>query len=158
MNIAFFLLPKHDVAYLHTEDTLRQGLEKFSHYGYTAVPVIDAQGRYQGVISEGDFLWHFIEAPAAANFISRKQAEQEKIGSILNKGKYPAVHITASIETLIAQAMDQNFVPVVDDRETFIGIVTRRDIIRYYMQKYGAAASTSTAQQLPQDQAAANCN
>ena len=27
--------------------------------------------------------------------------------------------------------MNQNFVPVIDDRKVFIGIVTRRDILQY---------------------------
>ena len=35
------------------------------------------------------------------------------------------------MEHLVASAMNQNFVPVVDDLGNFIGIVTRKDIIRY---------------------------
>ena len=31
----------------------------------------------------------------------------------------------------------QNFVPVVDDRDNFIGIVTRRSILREYMKSLG---------------------
>jgi predicted transcriptional regulator len=29
----------------------------------------------------------------------------------------------------------QNFVPVVDDQKNFIGIITRKDIIRYFYEK-----------------------
>ena len=32
---------------------------------------------------------------------------------------------------LIGRAMEQNFVPVIDDQGHFIGIITRRDIIGY---------------------------
>lgn len=39
------------------------------------------------------------------------------------------------MEDLIGKAMEQNFVPVVDDQEHFIGIITRRDIIGYYSDK-----------------------
>ena len=38
---------------------------------------------------------------------------------------------TSKMEDLIDRAMEQNFVPVVDDRGQFIGIITRRDIIGY---------------------------
>jgi CBS domain-containing protein len=36
------------------------------------------------------------------------------------------------MEELLQNAMNMNFVPVVDDLDNFIGIVTRRDIIRYF--------------------------
>ena len=34
--------------------------------------------------------------------------------------------------------MNQNFVPVVDDKDTFIGIIKRRDIIEYCYDKIKA--------------------
>lgn len=42
-----------------------------------------------------------------------------------------AVHIDAEIEALVVRAMHQNFVPVIDDREAFIGIVRRIDGVRH---------------------------
>ena len=35
------------------------------------------------------------------------------------------------MEDLIDRAMEQNFVPVIDDQKNFIGIITRKDIIGY---------------------------
>ena len=32
---------------------------------------------------------------------------------------------------LMSKAVNQNFVPVVDDKDIFIGIITRKDIIQY---------------------------
>ena len=40
-----------------------------------------------------------------------------------------------SMEELMQSAMNQNFIPVVDDLGKFTGIVTRKDIIRYYAGK-----------------------
>ena len=34
-------------------------------------------------------------------------------------------------DALLESAMNQNFIPVIDDLDNFIGIVTRRDIISY---------------------------
>ena len=50
---------------------------------------------------------------------------------------YQPVRITATIEELMEKAVTQNFVPVVDDLDSFIGIVTRRDIIRYFFNRAG---------------------
>ena len=40
--------------------------------------------------------------------------------------------MNASLEDLFLMAQNQNFVPVTDDLGSFIGIVTRRDILQYY--------------------------
>ena len=39
------------------------------------------------------------------------------------------------MEDLIQKAMNQNFVPVVDDQKKFIGIITRKSIIEYCYEK-----------------------
>ncbi|MCI8802900.1 MAG: CBS domain-containing protein [Oscillibacter sp.] len=129
MNIAYFLHPKQSVAYLYEDSTLRQGLEKMRHHGYSAVPVVTRQGRYVGTVSEGDFLWRLLPEKGAPCPCSIKDLERLRIRDILKKDSYPPVAITVSIEELVTSAMNQNFIPVVDDLNNFIGIVTRRDII-----------------------------
>ncbi len=125
MNIAFFLVPKVNVAFLYEDNTLRQGLEKMRFHGYTSIPVIANDGRYKGSISEGDFLWHIVDN-------EKNNLGKTKIKDILRIDRTPPVLITATMETLLMRAMDQNYVPVVDDRGTFMGIITRRDIIKYF--------------------------
>ena len=122
MNIAFLLQPKQRVAYLYGDNSLRQGLEKMR---YTAVPVIDREGCYLGTISEGDFLWQIL----AMDTLDMKDLEHVQIQDVLQPGSYPPVPITVSVEELLNSAMNQNFIPVVDDYNSFIGLVTRREII-----------------------------
>ena len=55
--------------------------------------------------------------------------------AIISKDRMPPVRVTASAEELISRALDQNFVPVVDDRDMFMGIVTRRAIISYCLDQ-----------------------
>ncbi len=57
MRVAFFLLPKSETVYLVENQTVRQGLEKLRHHGYTAVPLLDKDGRYVGTLTTADFLW-----------------------------------------------------------------------------------------------------
>ncbi len=135
MNIASFLLPKIEVAYLHDKMTIRQGLEKLKRSGYAAIPVIDEEDRYVGVISEGDFLWYILEHNEHIEQITRKGLEKLTLRDIIQFGKVTAVCIDTSMEQLLGQVQNQNFVPVIDDRSVFIGIITRRDIIRYFVKK-----------------------
>lgn len=132
MNIAYFLTPKNSVAYLYDDSTFRQGLEKMRRHGYSAIPVIARDGTYKGTVSEGDFLWHLLGAESAQDApLSMKETEKLHITDILRQYTYPPVRITATMDQLFSNALNQNFVPVVDDLDKFIGLVTRKDILRH---------------------------
>lgn len=131
MNILFFLTPKNEVAYINEKDSLRQAMEKMEHHKYSAVPMISQAGNYMGTLTEGDLLWG-IKNQYSLNL---KEAEYIPITNIHRRMDYRPVRADAKMEDLIDRALNQNFVPVVDDRGSFIGIVTRKDIIKYYYQK-----------------------
>lgn len=133
MNIAYFLLPKVRVAYLYDDYTFRQGLEKMRHHSYTAIPVISRSGKYIGTVSEGDFLWHIL-SEKDGHQRTMKDLEQLQVRDILRSNNYLPVGITVTMDELLDSAMNQNFIPVVDDTGNFIGIVTRKDIIRYFAE------------------------
>lgn len=133
MNVATFLLPKEEVAYLRDNMTLRQGIEKLRRSGFTAIPVIDAEDRYVGVISEGDFLWNILIHNQSLDKITLKSLEQMTVRDILQNGKVNPACIDTDMEVLLEKAKRQNFVPVIDDRNVFIGIVKRSDIIQYFV-------------------------
>lgn len=127
MNILFFLLPKSKVAYVQDNFTLRQTVEKLRFHHYTAIPVLDHEGRYLRTISEGDILW-YLKDNWAMNF---KLAEDVSIENVPAEREIRPIHSTARMEDLYALAMGQNFVPVVDDKGVFIGIITRQQIMKY---------------------------
>lgn len=142
MNIAYFLLPKSRTAYLYDDYTVRQGLEKMKYHGYAAVPVISRTGKYMGTVSEGDFLWCLLCDEGGRHAVrSLKDLEKLRVRDILRDDAEPPVRITVSMEELLNSAMNQNFIPVVDDLENFIGIITRKDIIRYFSERKNSAAA-----------------
>ena len=132
MNLLFLLHPKSKVASLTSNVTVRQGLEKMRAHGYTAIPVINPEGEYVGTVSEGDFLYAVCEYSKGGNV---KQLEKIKLIDIMRDKRDKSVTVSAKMDELLLLIMQQNFVPVVDDRNTFIGIVTRRDIIKYFYDK-----------------------
>ena len=131
MNILFFLKPKSEIAFIHVEDTLRQVIEKMEYHKYSSIPIINREGKYIGSITEGDLLWG-IKNKYNLNL---KEAESIPITKIDRRHDYKAVSIGANIEDLVEKAKNQNFVPVVDDQDNFIGIITRGDIIGYCFEK-----------------------
>jgi CBS domain-containing protein len=130
MNIAFFLIPKSHVAHLTEGSSFRQGMEKLHRHGYTAIPVIARDGRYLGSISEGDFLWNVMSMGSVDPY----ELEEARIDDIVSD-RTPPVRVNTSVEELWDRILDQNFVPVVDDRDIFVGIVTRRSVLAYLMNK-----------------------
>lgn len=130
MNVIKLLKPKDTVKYIHSNNTLRQGLEKMRANSYTAIPVIRKEdGKYVGTVSEGDFLYYILDVGSEG----MKEQEKYYVRDILRKNFNPAVRVDVTMDELLERAMNQNFIPVVDDTDTFIGIVTRQDIIRYFM-------------------------
>ena len=127
MNIAFFLTPKNEVVCESCEATMRQLMEKMEHHGYTAIPLIDKSGKYVGTLTEGDLLWKLKNTPDL-NF---KNTECVKVKEIDRRVSHKSVSINSDIENLINLAINQNFVPVVDDNGIFIGIIKRSDITNY---------------------------
>lgn len=126
MNIMFLLTPKAQCAYVRRDDTIRQALERMDAAGFSALPILSRDGAYQGTLTEGDLLW----AIKKMYFLDIHEAEGHSIMEIPRKKDINAATITTSMEDLLAMAVDQNFVPVVDDRNAFIGIVTRKAIIQ----------------------------
>ncbi len=129
-NILFFLTPKALCAFLYDDYTMRQALEKMETAGYAALPILNRYGEYVGTLTEGDLLW------AVKNMCSMdmRQAESQKIMDISRRKDNVPVKVTTSMQELVDRASYQNFVPVVDDKNAFIGIVTRRAIIKYCQQ------------------------
>ena len=127
MNILFFLTPKEEVAHVEEDDTLRQVVEKLEYHGYSAIPLLALDGKYIGTITEGDLLWFLKDR----NFPDLKLLEDMPITSIERRRDNQAVKIDESMENLFDKVMNQNFVPVVDDKKVFIGIVTRKDVLAY---------------------------
>lgn len=126
MNVISLLTPKIQVAYLYDDCTVRQGLEKLRIHGYTAIPVLARDGRYVGTVSEGDFLWNILDLEDN----SLRTQEKVPLSQILRKDFNPAIRIDVTMAELLDRAMKQSFIPVVDDRGAFAGIVTRQTIIR----------------------------
>ncbi len=132
MNIMRFLTPKSTVAYLDSAATVRNGFEKMTYHKYRAIPVISSDGVYVGTVTEGDLLRSMLYTGAG----NVREHEKVFIKDIVREGWNPPVSINATVDQLFHRVAEQNFVPVVDDRGVFIGIVTRKAVITFLCDAY----------------------
>jgi len=128
MNIISLLKPKSQVYYLKTEYYLDKAIDILEKSKYTTVPVIDENGIYIGTVSDGDILWYI-------NKHGMEELDKVKVSDIVNVHRNPAVHDIDDSRTIVNNIMEQNFLCMVDDRGCFIGIITRKDVIRYMKKR-----------------------
>ncbi len=119
------LKPKGMVSYIYSDLSAGDGLKEFIDGGYTAVPVIDRDGIYMGVVSERDFLYRILDAGS----VEAVNENGLTVADLVNDTRFEAVTIDADINALLDRIVEQNFVPVVDSRGMFSGIVTRKDVL-----------------------------
>lgn len=122
-----FLTPKIKTFYLDYDSTIRQTLEKFDVHMFSVVPLVDGNGRYVDTISEGDIL-RFIKNTCKFDM---EVAESVKISTLEKHRPYKALSVDTPMEEVIKLSSEQNFVPIIDDRGVYIGIIKRKDIIDY---------------------------
>ena len=136
MNVAFFLSPKSEIVYLTDTMTLRQAMEKMEYHRYQSLPIVNEDGKYVGVVTEGDLLWAFKNR----SDLAFTDTEKILLTDIPRHFHYDAVAIDQPMDSLIGASYRQSFVPVVDDNEIFIGLIKRSDIIRYFYRRYQQAS------------------
>lgn len=126
MNVLFLLTPKKNVMFLTLDMTVRVALDLLKNVRYSSVPLLNTQGNYVGTITEGDLLWHLENNP------NHDLVMEEILKEVKRFRDYKIAKIDTSLDDLFMVAINQNYIPIVDDRNFFIGIITRREIISYF--------------------------
>ena len=125
-NHLFHLLPKSDTVFLNSSDSFQQAYNLFVLTNYTALPVINKKGQYVGTICEGDLL----RILSVSLTDSEIDLSQLAIKDIAFKTKTEVARINESFNRLLELALNQNFIPLVDDQGIFVGILSRQELIR----------------------------
>lgn len=135
MNILRFLVPKSSVEYISSSATVRQAYEKMRYHSYVAIPVLDDDGKYFGTLRRDDIYRYFFDMGR----IDFKTAEKDGIVDLIDKEYSMPLYHNSEVLDLMERVREHNFVPVVDDRGCFIGIVLRRDVLDFLFDKYKKA-------------------
>lgn len=138
MNVLFSLTPKEKVAYIYDDYTIRQALEKMQIYRYNSIPVLNRKGSYVGTLSEGDLLWYIKD-----HQLNFEKTENVSVNKVPRNKDNVSVPIHTNMEDIIEVATRQNFVPVLDDFGSFIGIITRKDIFNYMVKRMNSRGTQS---------------
>ena len=130
MKILPFIKPKSEVVFVYNDDTVQNALASLEKHRFSSIPILDREGYYVGTLTEGDLLWG-IKVNCDFNI---QKANGLLISNFKRYRDYLTINIDANMDELISKAMNENFVPVVDAHNLFIGIVTRKSIINYFLE------------------------
>lgn len=127
------MIPPACTVFLNEKQTVRQGWEVMTRNRYTAIPVLDAEQHYIGCVSEGDFLRHILSTGS----MDKQDMENHRVKELVRRDFCPPISMYADETAVVRAALNQNFVPIVDSRNTLCGILTRRGLIAYLAEKNG---------------------
>lgn len=130
MNIMRFIVPKSSVQTIRADSTVRQASETMKYHRYTALPVIDEDGRYVGTVRSDDLFRYYFDSKDS------KDGERESVMTAVDPHYLKPLFHNATLDRLMEEVIEHNFVPVVDDRGCFIGIILRREILGYLLRFY----------------------
>ncbi len=138
MNIMRFIVPKSSVQTVRADSTVRQASETMKYHRYTALPVIDDDGRYVGTVRSDDLFRYYFDRKGS------KDSERDSVMTVVDPHYLKPLYHSATLDRLMEEVIEHNFIPVVDDRGCFIGIILRREILgyllRFYREKQGREA------------------
>ena len=123
-SILFLLTPKASTSFLFSDDSLRQAVEKMEFHRYALIPVITREGEYVRSISEGDILYTM-----KRNNLTFDMIHRYPLDAVPSNRDIKPVKIDATVDDLKALIITQNYVPVVDDKGIYIGIITRKAVM-----------------------------
>lgn len=128
--------------------TVEECARHLLEHHFSGIPVLDAEGKLAGIVTEGDLikrashfkvpavlelLGGFIYLDSPNKYIKElKKAMSERVGDMMS-GKIVTVKPDDTVEDAATIMLDEQIkrLPVMDPDGELIGIVSRRDIMRY---------------------------
>lgn len=117
-----------------------QALRQMRERKVRRFPVVDTQGRMVGIVSEKDLL---NAAPSPATSLERHELHallaKLKVSEVMSRNVI-VINDSLPIEEAARIMADNKIggVPVVDERQTLVGIITETDVFRTLLDMFGA--------------------
>lgn len=119
------MIPADNCVTVHAENTLQHALMLLTTVGYSEIPVVDKRQRLLGLINmpkimagvktELDYDWSLLNERKVKELIQEKPRTVQR---------------ACELEEILNALIEDNFVCVVGERQSFEGIITRKEILK----------------------------
>lgn len=130
MPIADFVISSEKVAHVQSGNSAEHALLVLTRTGYSTIPVLDAKFRLQGLLS----IKMITESILGLERIEYEKLSEIKVEEVMDTS-VAYLKNSATFQRALDLVINHAFVCVIDDEGTFVGILTRREILKQ-LKKY----------------------
>ena len=130
MPIKDFIICSEKVAHVQSGNNAEHALLVLTRTGYSSIPVLDVKYRLQGLLS----IKMITEAILGLERIEYDRLANIKVDDVMEK-EVVYLKITDTFKRALELVINHAFLCVVDEEGTFVGIMTRRVILKQ-LKKY----------------------
>ncbi|WP_101843724.1 cyclic-di-AMP-binding protein CbpB [Halobacillus sp. Marseille-P3879] len=125
------MISSEKVAHVQTNNPLDHALLVLLKTGYSAIPVLDAENKFQGVVSKSMIL----EETLGIEQFELDKLNDLTVDQVMNKD-VPCLTKEHSMIDALHKLIDHPFICVTSDQGEFDGIITRRTILKQFSKYY----------------------
>lgn len=130
MPIKDFVISSEKVAHVQLMNSAEHALLVLTRTGYSSIPVLDTKYHLHGLLS----MKMITESILGLERIEYEKLESISVNDIMDRDVV-YLHIEDTFQRALDLVINHAFLCVVDDDETFVGILTRRVILKQ-LKKY----------------------
>ncbi|WP_431029312.1 cyclic-di-AMP-binding protein CbpB [Lysinibacillus sp. LZ02] len=125
-----FIISSEKVAHVQSGNNAEHALLVLTRTGYSSIPVLDVKYRLRGLLSSK----MITEAILGLERIEYERLSEIKVDAIMEK-EIAYLRVTDTFKRALDLVINHAFLSVVDEEGTFVGIMTRRVILKQ-LKKY----------------------
>ncbi len=125
MQIEEFIISSEKVAHVQMGNSAEHALLVLTKTGYSSIPVLDTKYRLKGLVSTQ----MITDAILGLDHIEYERLPDLKVDTLM-QSPVPTIHINEKFKKGLDLLINHPFLCVVDDEETFVGILTRRVVLK----------------------------
>lgn len=125
MPIEQFIISSEKVAHVQVGNSAEHALLVLTKTGYSAIPVLDSKYHFRGLINAQ----RITDAILGLDHIEYERLPDIKVDDIMERD-LPLIHVNERFHRALDMLIDQNFLCVIDDDGMFMGILTRRVVLK----------------------------
>ncbi|UBH12230.1 HPP family protein [Macrococcus armenti] len=133
MYLKSIMIPKEKCYVANPDDTVKSVIDKLEHHGIDGMPVVEA-GKYVGTATRYSIFRHFFFMKS--NKTRDEFIEETKIKDILPLDEYSVKDDTLFEESFLT-LQDFPILSVINDRNEFLGVVSRFDVMEQFKSAFG---------------------
>ena len=124
-NLDDFMIPADNVANVIDRHSLSNALLILSQVSYNLIPVLNSKSQFVGLLS----IPMMIKAVMTIERIEIERLDSLVVEDVMQR-EVVSISLNASLSEVLQHLIDHSFVCVVDERGTFLGMITRKKVLQ----------------------------